>query len=136
MNRVMIPKELLDGMVAHCAQGYPNEACGILAGKGDAVSRIYAMVNTERSPVSYFMDPSEQFRVMKDMRERGLSMVAIFHSHPSSAAYPSSKDVSLAFYEDSVYVIVSLGETEPVVRGFSIREGTIREVAIEVKDTL
>jgi proteasome lid subunit RPN8/RPN11 len=60
-------------------------------------------------------------------------MVAIFHSHPSSAAYPSHTDVNLAFYEDAVYVIVSLVERTPVVKGFSIREGKIEEVEITVQ---
>ena len=91
------------------------------------------MTNIEKSPVSYLMDSKEQFRVMKDMREKSLSMIAIFHSHPASAAYPSPRDVSLAFYEEAVYVIVSLAGKEPEVKAFSIREGKIREVEILVE---
>lgn len=120
-------------MIAHCKDGYPNEACGILAGSGNEVSKIYKMTNIENSPVSYFMDSNEQFKVMKDMRENNLSMLAIFHSHPSSAAYPSAKDVSLAFYDDAVYIIVSLMGKEPVVKAFSIMEGDIKEVKIIIK---
>lgn len=117
-------------MLSHCREACPNEACGILAGKGRGVLRIYKMGNTERSPVSYLMDPGEQLRVMKEMRADDLSMVAIYHSHPSSSAYPSPKDVSLAFYEEAVYVIASLAGEAPEVKAFSIREGEIREVEI------
>ena len=120
-------------MLLHCKEAYPNEACGILAGKGAEVSKIYKMANTEKSPVSYFMDSKEQFKVMKDIRENNLSMLAIFHSHPSSPPYPSAKDMSLAFYEDCVYVIVSLSEKEPVVKGFLIRQDAVKEIAISVK---
>jgi proteasome lid subunit RPN8/RPN11 len=130
---LFIPKDIFDEMVAHCRQGYPNEACGILAGAGNEVSRFYAMTNTEGSPVSYLMEPSEQFRVMKDIRTSDLSMIAIFHSHPASPAYPSAKDAGLAFYDDCVYVIVSLAETAPVVKGFSIKEGTVKEVKLAVE---
>jgi len=119
-------------MIAHCKKGYPYEACGILAGKGNMVSKIYAMTNIEKSPVSYLLDSQEQFNVMKDMRENNLSMVAIFHSHPSSAAYPSYTDVNLAFYEDVIYVIVSLVESTPVVKGFSIKERKIEEVGVAI----
>lgn len=91
------------------------------------------MTNIEKSPVSYFMDSKEQFKVMKDIRENNLEMVAIFHSHPSSPAYPSAKDLNLAFYEDSIYIIVSLIEKEPVVKGYLMREGKIEEVGITVK---
>jgi proteasome lid subunit RPN8/RPN11 len=121
-------------MLSHCRAGLPNEACGILAGKGNVVSEIYMMSNIEKSPVSYLMDTAEQFRAMKDMREKKLDMVAIFHSHPCSAAYPSPKDMSLAFYEEAVYVIVSLADREPVVRGFAIREKEIREAELCVRD--
>jgi proteasome lid subunit RPN8/RPN11 len=120
-------------MIAFCKEGYPNEACGILAGRDSEVSKIYKMTNTENSPVTYMMDSKEQFKVMKDMRENNLSMVAIFHSHPSSSAYPSVKDVSLAFYEDCFYVIVSLLNKEPVAKAFSIRNGEIAEVSFAVK---
>lgn len=120
-------------MLAHCKSGYPNEACGILAGRNGDVSKIYRMANIENSPVTYMLDSKEQFKVMKDMRDNNLSMLAIFHSHPSSAAYPSAKDVSLAFYEDAFYIIVSLMEKEPVVKGFSIKEGNIEDIEIVLK---
>ncbi len=131
---LIIPKQVLDEMLSHCKAGLPNEACGILAGRGNEVSKIYAMSNIENSPVSYLMDSGEQFRAMKDMRANNVEMVAIFHSHPSSAAYPSPKDVNLAFYEEAVYLIVSLASGEPVVKGFTIREKEILETEIVVKD--
>ena len=117
-------------MVAHCRAGYPNEACGILAGKGNEVSKIYRMTNAESSPVSYLMDSKEQFRVMKDIRGCGLSMVAIFHSHPSSEAYPSATDVRLASYDDCAYIVLSLAGKEPVARAFSIRDRAITEIEV------
>ena len=130
---LIIPSNIFQDMLAHCRAGCPNEACGILAGKGNEISKIYKLTNIEKSPVSYFMDSKEQFEVMKDMRDNNLSMLAIFHSHPSSGAYPSAKDVSLAFYDDCVYIIVSLIEKEPVVKAFSIKEGSIEEISLTVK---
>jgi proteasome lid subunit RPN8/RPN11 len=132
MDNLTIPKSIYDEMLAHCSEAYPNEACGILAGIGNKVTEIYTMTNIEHSPVSYALDSKEHFRVIKDMRERGISMLAVFHSHPSSQAYPSPKDVSLAFYEDAVYLIVSLFNKEPVVKGFSIREAGITEVQVDI----
>lgn len=132
-DELLISRELLDEVISFCKGAYPNEACGILAGKGSEVLKIYKMANIENSPVSYLTDSGEQFKVMKDMRENNLSMVAIFHSHPSSAAYPSRGDVNLAFYQDSAYVVVGLTEKEPVVKAFSIREGDIKEIEVVVK---
>ncbi len=133
MNELIIPQQILEDMLVYCKGMYPNEACGILAGRNNEALKIYKMTNIENSPVSYMMDSMEQFKTMKDMRENNLSMLAIFHSHPSSAAYPSQKDLSLVFYEDSVYVIVSLIEKEPIAKGFLIREGSIKEIDIIVR---
>ncbi|GAB4411288.1 MAG: M67 family metallopeptidase [Thermodesulfovibrionales bacterium] len=133
MAKLIIPGHIFEEMLAHCKEGYPDEACGILAGKGIEASKIYKLTNIEKSPVSYLMDSKEQFKVMKDLRENNLSMLAIFHSHPSSSPYPSQRDVDLAFYEDAAYVIVSLLEAEPIVKGFSIRKGEIEEVEITIK---
>jgi len=131
-GRVVIPAELLESMIAHCREEYPNEACGILAGRDMLVSEIYRMTNIEPSPVSYLMDPAGQFGVMRELASKSLWMTAIYHSHPCSPASPSARDKELAFYEEVVYIIVSLMEIEPVIRGFSIKEGEIRGVEIAV----
>jgi proteasome lid subunit RPN8/RPN11 len=120
-------------MISHCKEACPNEACGILAGKGNEVSKVYKMANIEKSPVSYEFDSSEHIKAIRNMRENNHTMLAIFHSHPSSQAYPSAKDISLAFYEDCIYVIVSLIEKQPVIKGFLIREGAIKEIRLSVK---
>ena len=128
--QLAIPHKLISEMISHCKQIYPHEACGILAGKNNVVQKIYRMTNIEKSGVSYLMEPKEQFTVMKEMREQGLEMTAIYHSHPSADAYPSPKDINLAFYEDSFSVIVSLIHEEPVIRAFKIKEGFVQEVEI------
>jgi [CysO sulfur-carrier protein]-S-L-cysteine hydrolase len=120
-------------ILQHCQDEYPNEACGILAGHDGTVEKIYSTSNAEPSPSFYFMDPQEQFRVMKEMRQAGLQLVGIYHSHTGSQAYPSSTDVSLAYYPDAVYVIVTLlDKNNPASRGFTIREGKITEVKVVV----
>ncbi len=117
----------------HCDREYPNEACGILAGHNGAVEKIYSMKNAEASPSFYVMEPQEQFSVMKEMRRDGLDLVGIYHSHTGSQAYPSATDVSLAYYPEAVYLIVTLLDREnPASRGFTIINGTIREVPVTV----
>ena len=131
-HQIIIPGHIFDDMISYCRGGYPNEVCGILAGKGNEVSRLYRMRNVENSPVSYLMDSKDQLQVMKALRDDGLSIVALFHSHPSSAAYPSAKDVELAFYEDSAYIIVSLSQHKPQAKAFFIRNSIIEEIEIRL----
>lgn len=118
-------------LVEHAKRGYPNEVCGILAGKDRKVEKVYEMSNTENSRTRFFMDPQEQLRVMKEIRNSGLDFIGIYHSHPETEARPSAHDIELAFYPDVSYVIVSLKDKDnPSIRSFNIREGKIEEEAI------
>jgi len=78
---------------------------------------------------------------MKDIREAGLVMLGMFHSHPGGHAYPSSVDVEKAYwpgtrlpnYPSAVYVIVSLlDRANPVARGYLIEEGKVSEIPLAV----
>lgn len=119
-------------MITHAKEGYPNEACGILAGN-ETAQVYFPMRNVDESPVSYFMDPKEQLRIFKKMREQGLVMTGIFHSHVASEAAPSQKDIRLAFYPDVSYCIASLSDAkQPVLRSFQIHDETATEEKIEI----
>jgi proteasome lid subunit RPN8/RPN11 len=128
-------------IIDHCLAGLPNESCGMLGGKDGAVEKVYCMTNAKPGPDYYEMDPEEQFRVMKDIRESGLELIGLFHSHPHGQAYPSSVDVAQAYwpgtelpnYPDAVYIIASFMDREnPVIRGFSIEEGRVTEVTLSL----
>ncbi|MEW6571028.1 MAG: M67 family metallopeptidase [Nitrospirota bacterium] len=123
-------KKIFNEILLHCKEAYPQEACGILAGMNGVVERIYRVTNTEKSGVNYVMDSREQFEVMKEIRQRRLEITAIYHSHPYSDASPSQKDIMLAFYPDSFYVIVSLIYEEPAVKAYEIRDRIVREIEI------
>ena len=127
-------KEIFEQIVKQCLKEYPDEACGILAGSAGKVKKVYEMFNVDKSPSSYFMESREQLKVMKEIRSQGLEMAGIYHSHVASQAYPSSRDIELAFYPDASYVIISLQDkVHPGIRSFKIKEGRIEEeeVAIE-----
>ncbi len=129
---VYIARALIDEMIQHVLDGRPNEACGMVAGVGNRATRVYPAANAEPSPVRYLMEPRDQLRIMQDMEEHDWDLLGIFHSHTHTAAYPSQTDVSLAYYPDALYVIVSLAaEAHPVVRAFHIVDGRIREEPIE-----
>lgn len=123
-----IPESVCQKLIAHCRTCLPNEGCGILAGKGEQVSVFYPVTNAEPSPCGFFMDPEELFRVMRSMREAGLTMLGICHSHPDSPAYPSEKDIRLAYYEDAVHLIVSFSDQHPAVAAFRIAAGEVSPV--------
>ena len=131
---IKIPKKIYEEMIEHAKKGYPNEACGILAGpSSDVTSEFFPMRNADESSISYFMDPKEQLQVFKAMRVRGLQMNGIFHSHVASEAAPSQKDRRLAFYPEASYLIVSLSDlARPVLKSFKIKEEIVTEEEIQI----
>lgn len=128
-----LKKESFNQIIGHCQDVYPQEACGILAGKDNKISKVYKTDNTSEDAVHcYFMDPKEQLKIFKEIRKDNLEMLAIYHSHSHSEAYPSSKDMELAFYPEASYAIVSLADkNNPVLRAFKIIEGKITEQKVQ-----
>ena len=115
----------------HCLGERPNEACGLLAGHGERVERVFTARNREQSPIRYEVDPSDLIRIFREIDDADLELVGIFHSHVFTQAYPSQTDVRLAYYPDALYWLVSLAnEREPVLRAYTILDGQIEEVEV------
>ena len=133
---LQLPKAFADEIIAHARQEDPNECCGLLAGKDGICEKLYRITNSEHSPKRYFMEPQELHDALKDMEdENGWDLLAIYHSHPHSQAYPSATDVELATWPDATYIIVSLSDRErPVMGAFHITDGRISEAEMEVVD--
>jgi proteasome lid subunit RPN8/RPN11 len=130
--RLEIPKDIVETMVEHAQAEAPLEACGILAGRQFGVQMCYRMKNQDRSGDHFMMEPAEQFKVAKQIRAAGLEIVAIYHSHPQTPAWPSDEDIRLALTPGVTHVILSLADpTEPVIKGYEIIDGRInpRQVA-------
>jgi [CysO sulfur-carrier protein]-S-L-cysteine hydrolase len=130
---VRISQDFVDEIVAHAREDAPNECCGMIGGVDGNATSVYRSVNAEASPLRYSLDANDQFRIMREIEERGEELAGIYHSHTASAAYPSQTDVNLAAYPDAVYLIVSLQDPEePELRGYWIRDGEIEEAPLDV----
>ena len=128
-----IPKDVYDQMLEHARAEVPNECCGLVGGKNGSAVTYYPASNSEGSPFRYNLDPTDQFRIMMEMEEKGEELAAIFHSHTKSAAYPSQTDINLAAYPGVTYLIASLKEGEEPLRGFTIEDGEVAEGELSVE---
>jgi proteasome lid subunit RPN8/RPN11 len=131
---IELTRAQVDEMIAHAHADYPNECCGLLAGRGQRVEYVFRGRNVDQSPYTYRLDPQEQLHFFKDVDARGMDLVAIYHSHTQSPAYPSRTDVAKAVYPDAAYLIVSLEDSQaPVVRAFRVRDGVIAEEELAIR---
>ena len=129
-----IPRPLVTQMIAHCQAVYPEEGCGLLAGKEQLVSQHYPIENILHSPTAFEMDPLQQVNAMLTIEAEAKTLLAIYHSHPRGPSVPSATDIAQAYYPEAVNVIVSLVNMEaPELRGFRILDGTVSEVLLIIE---
>lgn len=132
-----IPRDVLAAMLAHVEAGYPNEACGILAGTGEQpderVTWHVAAANAAKTPRTFSeIAPQDLLDIWNTIEEHDWQLLAYYHSHPASPAYPSSHDVFWSQnWPDMYYVIFSLASRAyPTVRAFLIEGQTVNEYRI------
>ena len=129
-----ISRALLDEIVAHARAEAPNECCGMIAAREGAAVAVHRAHNAAASPLRYEMDGMEQYRIQTAIEDAGLELGAIYHSHTRSAPEPSQTDINLAFYPETLYVIVGVAGDEPDVRAWRIVDGAVSAAALEVED--
>lgn len=131
--RLTVEEPLMKAMLAAAREAAPLEACGLLGGLNGRATEFYRLTNAEASGEHYSMLPGEQFAAVKDMREKGVKMLSIWHSHPATPARMSDEDLRLAYTPDVVYLIVSLAAPDaPGLRGFVVEPHRVIEAEVRI----
>ncbi len=126
-----LPEELAAQILAHAQLGYPEEVCGLVAGRSGCATEVHPGRNISPTPrVAYELDHDTLARMI-DFEDAGLELVAIYHSHPAGPEVPSATDIARAAYPDAVYLILGLADpARPSLRGFRIVDAEVREVKL------
>jgi proteasome lid subunit RPN8/RPN11 len=129
-----IAQSLVDEMVAHAREDLPNECCGMIGGRDGEATEVIRVVNSAATPLRYEMDSQGQYNALKTIEDGGNELLAIYHSHTKSAAYPSQTDVNQAVaWPDQIYVIISLADEDaPDVKAYLLKDLKIADVEIDL----
>ena len=129
-----IAQALIDEMVAHAREDLPNECCGMVGGVDGEATEVIRVENAAASPLRYEMDPKAQYDAYRAIEDSGHELLAIYHSHTKSAAYPSQTDVNQAVaWPDQIYLIVSLADEDaPDVKGYLLKDLKIADAEIVI----
>ncbi len=137
-ERLSIPLDVAEAMIAHASDEAPNEACGLISGslaEGRA-SRYHPARNADASPYVYTVHPDDLVRIVFGIEDDGEELVGIFHSHTHTPAEPSPTDRRQAQYPDVFYVLVTLSNptAQPAdcLRAWRIVAGEAREVSLHL----
>src|SRR3954465_457962 len=128
-----IAQALIDEIVAQALEDAPNECCGMIASRDGEAVRVHRARNAAASPLRYEIDGMEQYELQTAIEDAGQDLGAIYHSHTRSAPYPSQTDINLAFYPESLYVIVGVKDRDaPEVKAYRIVDGQVSEAELDV----
>lgn len=141
MTKILLKQSDYEKILNHARSEFPNEACGLIAGRDEetasgwkrTIEKVYLLSNVDQSNSHFSMDPSEQFRVLKDMCASGIKPLGNWHSHPQTPARPSGEDIRLAFDSEASYLILSLQDAEqPILCSYHIEGDTVETEELTV----
>ena len=118
----------------HVEACYPEEGCGLLMGSKECDRKIVTeVIPTENVWTPDFLpsinasepkkalnlskhnrfaiDPRFILHVQKDIRDRNIDIIGIFHSHPDGLSKPSAFDRAIA-WQDYSYLILSVHQAK------------------------
>ncbi|MBM4138676.1 MAG: M67 family metallopeptidase [Nitrospira sp.] len=169
MKDLVIPQAILNDMIAHARELAPHECCGLLAGNNGVVSRMYRIANivaiegaqnlssfdsakiahlerlspAERAEIAFVMDMQDFSTAKKDMRNHGLDLQIVYHSHPHDPARPSITDIKIATDYEEIwpkinlpipsYLLISLMHTTPDIKNYWIKSGQVSNASFIVR---
>jgi proteasome lid subunit RPN8/RPN11 len=117
---------ILDEVIANAKTCYPREGCGLLS-----LTRFIPVANIAAGAAEFEMDPAELIAALRDLRNAGEELIAIYHSHPHGPAHPSKTDIERAYYPEAAHLIVSLAELErPQAAAFRIADGEAIDIEL------
>ena len=121
-------------IIAHAIEDDPIECCGIIAGRDSQATRLIRAKNAENSKFRFTVHPKELQQIYHDLDENDWDVLAIYHSHTGTKAYPSPTDIMFAgVWPDAHFLIISLANmTRPAVRSFTIKKGKVNPERIRV----
>ena len=131
MNQLSLSRVQWQAMHRHVARRAPQEACGLLAGKGARVELVLGVPNSLHSPVRFRMEPRAQWRAFQRIEAEGLDLIGIYHSHPNGPDHPSPTDIAESLYP-VVNVIWYRTGKKWNARGFWIEAGKPKEIALKM----
>jgi proteasome lid subunit RPN8/RPN11 len=127
-----IRQRVLDEVLAHAREAFPDECCGLIVGTTDVVERAVRARNLLGSPSRYLIDPADHFAAIRMARLDGWSVIGAYHSHPASPPIPSDSDVAEATSPSFAYLIVAPASPEAsgAVRAFHLAPGRIEPIEL------
>ncbi len=133
-QEIQLPRSITNQLLHLALQSPEQEVCGLIGSKEGIASSFHPITNIAEQPATRFqLDQKQQINAMACIRDNNESLFAIFHSHPTAPAIPSTTDIALASYPEAIQLIISLNTKGILeIRGFKIINKAVEEVTLSL----
>ncbi len=133
---LVIERRHLELLKEHAKKELPAEAVAILIGKVEGtrvlVNKVMPVKNVLNSATEFHVDPLELYETYMEAEAKGLEVVGIFHSHPTTS-YPSHLDRKYMRSNPVVWLITSSVTWE--TRAFVLKEELV-EINLKITEKI
>jgi len=132
---ISIPRTLANRLLTLAQFSPDEEICGLISNDSNNKYRVYPIDNVADRPNCVFeMDPQQQIDAFKNIRQAQQNLFAIYHSHPTSDAIPSARDLHDSAYSEALNIIISLN-TKGVLdmRGYYFQQDKAETVELVIE---
>jgi len=144
---IIFQSSTFEAICSEGERGYPQECCGLLAGRKEAesfmVQSIVPMQNNVASTIldRYLIDPKERALAEEKISSDGMELIGFYHSHPDHDAYFSQTDLENSeeyqfgtpwLPPTYVYLVLSVKKKKAGdVAAFVIKEGKAETMPVQ-----
>ncbi len=127
MNKITLSNTIYNQLVEHGKSCLPYEACGLLAGNKDDITSIWPLENEWKSDRRFFVSEKIVAQTLNEIKARNELVIAVYHSHPTTAPVPSRFDLINHPDEKVKMVIVSYKNAQPSIKTYVINKENYKE---------
>ena len=137
MDEILLSQKQKDTLIQHSEKAGLAESCAMLLGTHNEqqwdVKEVFLTRNAHNdSETSFIISPEELLQGHQFAEKKHLELVGIFHSHPDTAASPSSMDKKfMKINGDVPWIIFSGINTD--LKAFTLEEDMDTEKEVKIK---
>ena len=137
MDEILLNQKQIDSLIQHSEKAGVAESCAMLLGTHNEqqwnVKEVFRPRNAHNdSTTSFIISPEELLQGHQLAEKKHLELVGIFHSHPDTAASPSSMDKKfMKINGDVPWIIFSGINTD--LKAFTLEEDMDTEKEVKIK---
>ena len=132
-QRLTLAPGVRAALIAHAERELPREAVGLLAGTDRCATMVCQLTNLAGDH-AFLADPRTQYEAERRIARHGLSLLAIYHSHPAGSATMSELDVRFSRRRDVLHVVIALARPwheGAELRAYALEAGHPTELPLE-----